>query len=302
MRTSHRAPSALCSGPMINDRHLDNPKSIKYYVKRYIQKMAPQLRNKVVVDVPAGNGVTSKLLLATGATCVPLDLFPEYFQASGMKCERADLTQSLPLSDQYADFIFCQEGIEHLPDQLKALKEFNRTLKKDGILVVTTPSYSNLKARMSYMLMESEYFNKIMPPNEIDSVWMADPKVSGEIYHGHIFLLGMQKLRVLGKLAGFKIKEIVFVRRNKTSMLLFPFLYPLILISSYLTYWKCLKRFKGSDKYLDAKKIYDELLQMNISPRVLLDEHMFVEFEKECELSEVAHGFSANFRAFNSLT
>ena len=85
------------------------------------------------------------------------------------------------------------------------------------------------------MLFESET-TKRMPPNEIDDIWMEDKSVSEEIYHGHIFLIGLQKLRILAKLAGFKIQEIKYVRLSKGSLFLFLLFYPLILISSYLRY------------------------------------------------------------------
>jgi hypothetical protein len=37
----------------------DNPKSIKYYVKRYLNQYPEAFKDKVVVDLPAGNVVTS---------------------------------------------------------------------------------------------------------------------------------------------------------------------------------------------------------------------------------------------------
>jgi len=70
--------------------------------------------------------------------------------------------------------------------------EFNRVLKMKGRLIITTPSISNLAAKLSYTLFEAEYFHKLMPPNEIDSVWLGD-KVNKKIYYGHIFLIGCKK-------------------------------------------------------------------------------------------------------------
>ena len=110
----------------------DNPKSIKFHIRKYLHNNQERLKNKIVLDLPAGNGITSKQLLDLGAVPCPYDLFPEYFQFPEMSCQRADVMQGIPLNDEFADFVVCQEGIEHFSDQYKVLKEFNRVLKKGG--------------------------------------------------------------------------------------------------------------------------------------------------------------------------
>jgi SAM-dependent methyltransferase len=49
-----------------------------------------------------------------------------------------DIT-NIPEPDSSYDVILCSEVFEHLPDPLKALSEFKRLLKSDGILIVTAP-------------------------------------------------------------------------------------------------------------------------------------------------------------------
>lgn len=267
------------------DRHILNPKSPKFHVKKFLDSISDQISGKTVIDVPAGNGVTSQMLLQHGARVEPFDLFPEYFMIPELECKRADIADKLPVPEKHADMLVCQEGIEHFSDQLKAFKEFNRVLKPGASLLVTTPSYSNLAAKLSYLLFESET-NKQMPPNEIDDIWMSDKSISAEIYHGHIFLLGLQKLRILGKLSGFKIKEIRYLRLSKGSLLLFPFLYPLILISSVLRYVRNMKAHDALPKKY-KEQVYREQLNINISPKNLLNHHIFVVFEKEKDSAEV---------------
>lgn len=261
------------------DAHIDNPKSIKYYVKRYLLRRKGDLAGKVVLDVPAGNGATAEILLEMGAKVEAFDLFPEYFMLEGIPCKRADIMEGIPVSADHADMVICQEGIEHFSDQAKTFKEFNRVLKTGGELLITTPSYSDLASKLNYLLFESETV-KHMPPNEIDDIWMSDKSISSEIYHGHIFLLGIQKLRVLAKLAGFKIKEIQFVRWSKGSIPLFILFYPLIFISSYWRYFKKMKAENGVPLPL-KKTVYSEQLRINLQPKHLLDKHIFIVFEKE---------------------
>jgi SAM-dependent methyltransferase len=265
----------------------DNPRSIKYHVKKYLINHQDRIRNKVVVDLPAGNGITTRIIKDLGGIPVAFDLFPEYFNVEGLVCSRANILDKIPMEAGTADFALCQEGMEHFTDQFKALKEFNRILKTGGSLIITTPNYSNLRARLSYFLSECERFNSIMPPNEIDSIWMNNQEVSEEIYFGHVFLIGIQKLRVLASLAGFKIRNIQFTRLKTTSLLLLIINYPFILLSNFINYRKNLKKDKGVDKDYQ-KRIYKEIFLLSINPRILVDGHLFVEFTKEQDATEVA--------------
>jgi len=254
-------------------------------VKQYLFQVKETLNNKVVVDIPAGNGATSEILQNLGANVKAFDLFPEYFQLAGTTCEYADVSDTIPLADQSADMLICQEGIEHFSDQLKVLKEFNRVLKTNQRLLITTPSYSNLSAKMSYLLFESESANQ-MPPNEINDIWMSDENDGHRLYHGHIFLLGVQKLRILGRLAGFKIKEVVYVRMSYSSLVLFPIFYPFILIRSQLVYHANLNKHKSIDT-AQKRAVYREQLRININPKTLLNKHTFIVFEKEKNVCDV---------------
>jgi len=283
---------------MIDD-NVNNPKSPKYYVKKYLDSHQGELRGKIVLDVPAGNGATTEILLENGARVEPFDLFPEYFMLKDIGCKRADIADKIPVTDNYADMLICQEGIEHFSDQLKAFKEFNRALKMQGTLLLTTPSASSLAARLSYLLFESETARQ-MPPNEIDDIWMSDKSVSSEIYHGHIFLIGLQKLRILAKLAGFKIKEVKYVRLSKGSLFLLPFFYPLILASSYFRYFRSLARHKDIPAAYKFG-VYREQLRMNLDPQNLVNKHTFIIFEKETELKDVDFRTAGGMKSFDKI-
>jgi len=284
----------------VDNNYTTNPKDIKFHVANYLRGIKTSLKGKAVIDVPAGSGVTSQLLLDSGAKVLAFDLFPEYFKLKDISCERADITQGIPAADAAADMLMCQEGIEHFSDQLQVFKEFNRVLKVGGDLVITTPSYSNLAAKFSYMMFESET-NSQMPPNEINDVWMDDQSVSSEIYHGHIFLIGLQKLRVLARLSGFKVKEIRYVRLSRGSLLLFPLFYPLILLRSWLTYYKQLRKLPNLPT-AKKKEVYKEQLLINIKPKHLLDKHTFIIFEKEKDVADVSFKLDEIIKPFHQHT
>lgn len=267
-------------------RYEDNPKSIKYYVKRYLTENRSSLKGKQIIDFPAGNGITSGIIRDIGAEPLAFDLFPEYFEIEDIECKRADIASGIPIEDARADMLICQEGIEHFSDQYSALKEFNRVLKPKGILLITTPNYSNLRSKLSYLLSESERFNSTMPPNEIDSVWMSQQDITSSIYFGHLFLIGIQKLRVLAKLSGFRIKKYHPTNIKSTSLLLFPLFYPFILLFNWLTYMKNMRKNKDISKRM-KKEVYDEIFKLSINPKILIGGNLMVEFVKEQEFSEV---------------
>lgn len=268
-----------------------NKKSIKYYVRNYILSKKESFLRKKILDFPAGNGITSRIIRENGGIPVALDLFPGNFDIPGIKCRKADISKGLPLKPRSVDHAICQEGIEHFADQLGALKELNRVMKPKGTLLITAPNYSNLKSRFSYLVNESENYNRQMPPNEIDSIWLSESK-KGELYFGHIFLIGFFRLRVLAKLAGFKLIRIHKTRTKTSSVLLFILFYPLIVLFSWLNYRKNLR---AGNKSSAALSLYKDLFRYSISPTILLDSHLMLEFVKENEHDEVAKSLSGVF-------
>ena len=249
------------------------------------------------MDFPAGNGTTSRILKEIGALPIPMDLFPEYFEIEGLSCVRASIKEGLPLEVKSADALICQEGIEHFSDQYEALKEFNRVLKINGILLVTTPNYSNIRAKLSYLLSESERFNSTMPPNELDSIWMSKQEIASDIYFGHIFLIGIQKLRVLAKLSGFRIKKYHFTTFKSTSILLLPFFYPFIFLSNWISYRKNLRKNEDFDNSV-KKVVYREIFSLAINPRILAGGNLMIEFEKEQDVENVPQMLKSKHKEF----
>ena len=276
-------------------------KDIKGFVEKVLTSQKDDLKDKVVIDIPAGSGHSTKILQNLGARVEPYDLFPAFFDVDGLECKEADLSKELPIKNNYADYILCQEGIEHMPNQLHMLRELNRILKRGGTLLLTTPSYSQLRSRISYFFSESEYFYKIMPPNEIDSIWFSNNNKNNDIYFGHIFFIGLQKIRVLARIAGFKIKKIHHLRINHTSFLLLLFFYPFIFLVNLFAYLRAMNKKEDIDKE-EKRKVYGEIFKLSIDPRILVDGHLFIEFEKENDSDETNQILHSKYKNFNIVT
>lgn len=253
------------------------PKDIKFYVQKWIESRKDSLAQKTVLDLPAGNGVSAQQLHNLGAKVLAGDLMPEFFRMPEIPCSYVDLSEDLPYPSQSVDFVLCQEGIEHLTDQFHALAEFARILKPQGTLLVTTPNYSNLRARLSYFLNESELMGKLMPPNEVDSVWYSSEQ-KGKVYFGHVNLIGIQRLRLFAKLAGLELVKVHPNRVNYTALMLFPFFYPFICVFTCMAYRR-MRRKQGTE----AAGRIRECFRLALNPRVLLENHLIVEFKKSAE-------------------
>lgn len=261
-------------------------KDIKFYVAKFLDERKNSFAGLSALDFPAGNGITSTQLHQNGAKVIAMDLFPEFFRDKNIECTKADLSKEIKLADKSLDWIICQEGIEHMPNQISIFSEFNRVLKNNGRLLITTPNYSNLRAKLSHLLNESEFYSKLMPPNEYDSVWHS--RDSNDIYWGHINLIGITKLRLFALVNGLRIVKVHGTRVNYTAFMLFLLFYPVIFLTSFFNY----RRFKRKKK----GKNLDDLFHFMISPTVLLCGHLMVEFEKTSDRQAVSYETdSANF-------
>lgn len=247
-------------------------------VERYLRSLG-DLTGKVAVDLPAGAGRMSRVLHEQGATVEPYDLFPEFFDVEGLNCRPADLSERLPIPNNHADYVLFQEGIEHLPDQLNALMEMSRILKPGGRLILTTPNVSNLRARLAFLLLESDLHNKL-PRNELDSVSYSSSD-SRRMYFGHLFLIGIQRLRALAILAGLHLRA---VHPNKVSMgsLLFAPLYPLMLLLTLVGFFSSGRQQHVRNRHEPAaiRHGLGQIARLNLHPTILFGKKLFVEFEK----------------------
>ena len=243
-------------------------RGIHKYVSRYVRQL-PDLTGKTVLDIPCGDGRTTQEFLAKGASVVSLDLFPEFMKVDGVSARFGDMSQRLPVDDASVDLVICQEGIEHLPNQLHILEEFNRVLRPGGEVLLTTPNYSHLRSRLSQFLFETDFWKR-MPPTELDSVWFANNDHS-QMYFGHLFLIGVQRLLTLSTLSGFELRENIRTDLGTTSILLGVF-YPLLWLSARLTARSYRKKLRAQS---DPAPVFQSRIELNTHFNTLFCKHIF---------------------------
>lgn len=269
---------------MTDSDKYETPKTgIHKYVRKHIKSL-PDLSGKSVLDIPCGNGRSSYEFKKMGADVISLDLFPEFMEYDELTANYADLSDPLPIESNTVDYILCQEGIEHLSNQLFALQEFNRVLKKGGTLLITTPNYSHARARLSRFFIESDYWKR-MPPTELDSIWFSEGN-KDKLYFGHVFLLGVQHLQTLLSFTGFKVTKRIKTDIGNTSVFLGLLMYPLFILISILSY----RSYRNKNSQVEQKKRHATLwerVKLNISPTTLFYKHIFWEIQKTTHLDKV---------------
>ena len=268
---------------MANEQDQFPSGGINRYVNEYIRNL-PDFDGKVVVDVPCGDGRASYEFIRKNATVKAFDLYPEFMKVEGLKADYADLTDGIPLEDNGADIVICQEGIEHVPDQVKTFREFNRILKKGGKLILTTPSMSHIRARLSWFFLETDFWRR-MPPTEIDSIWFSE-KNSDKIYYGHIFLLGVHQLTTLATLTGFKVEKRIKTDIGTTSLILGIPLYPFYVLVTLLSWLLYRNKNEHVPRSTRTRILWDRL-KLNLSPKTLFCKHLFWILKKNREYDEV---------------
>lgn len=111
-----------------------------------IEKLDPEKRKKIL-DVGCGDGFYLHLLLSlkNKNTLVGIDIDPNALSSAKknlkgrkIKLLRGDLTK-LPFKKNAFDAVLTSEVLEHVEDEVGALKEIRRVLKPKGVLVLSVP-------------------------------------------------------------------------------------------------------------------------------------------------------------------
>jgi ubiquinone/menaquinone biosynthesis C-methylase UbiE len=163
------------------------------YAKKFIQ-------GKKVLDVPSGEGYGTFELSKVAKSIHGIDISDiavkhanEKYKADNLKYSCTSMEKLSAFNDEEFDVVTCFEGIEHvsLEVQKLALKEFRRVLKKDGLLIISSPNkrvYSDL----------ANYNN----PYHFSEYYYDDMKKDLEGYYSHVVFLGQSNL-----VSSFLVKE-----------------------------------------------------------------------------------------------
>jgi len=118
----------------------------KEHIARYKFAQAYINENAICLDIACGSGYGSELLSQRAKKVIGVDInhnallyARDYHQHPNIEFRFGDLNQSLDFPDNYFDLIVSFETLEHIENQENALAEFNRILKTNGLLIISTP-------------------------------------------------------------------------------------------------------------------------------------------------------------------
>ena len=103
-----------------------------------------KVKGKKVLDAGCGSGIYSKILAKKGAKVFGLELSGEMLKLAKQHCSKENINfkqgsiDKLPYKKNSFDIVVASLVIHYLAKPERAFKEFNRVLKKDGILVFST--------------------------------------------------------------------------------------------------------------------------------------------------------------------
>jgi|GEM_PF-1751864 len=230
-----------------------------------------------ILDIGAGSGAFSFEMMKRGYDVIRCDLlfgitqkevkgYEQAFIKAGFKSPFVQANAiSIPFKDESFDGVLCADVLEHIPEEERALEEIRRVLKKDGILVTSTPAIGFHKGKFKGFfrsLYEKPFFKKL---DIWDELHLYPDRMMKEKGHLREYSLEMWKERC--ERYGFELEDYewqyklfgaFFVELSHTFKvfgtmkwyqgLIFLLLYPIVKIDALLP-------LKGTGIAIRARKI-----------------------------------------------
>lgn len=111
----------------------------------------PFVKGKVVLDLASGEGYGSNLIAECALSVTGVDISKEAILHASDKYKRDNLkflegsATAIPMRDHAVDVIVSFETLEHHDRHNEMMAEFIRVLKKEGILIISSPERDNYR-------------------------------------------------------------------------------------------------------------------------------------------------------------
>lgn len=155
-------------------------------------------KGKKVLDVGCYDGTYSHIFLKQKNEVHGLDIHPETVKLAiqnGILSKVGNAEEKLPFLDSEFDAIYAGEIIEHLYETDLFVSELHRILKKNGILVISTPNVVSLPRRFFHLFGKAPFF-------EASNSYANNAKAVG-----HIRFFDKKLLKSFVESKGFKMTE-----------------------------------------------------------------------------------------------
>lgn len=207
-----------CTGerflPWMDDKVI----SYEHY-HRYIFAL-PLVNGKNVIDLACGEGYGSQMLARMAKSVVGIDIDKETIAHANKKYKSDNLTfiqgsiLQIPFTEENKfDIVVCFEAIEHIENHKKMLSEVKRVLKKDGILIISTPDkrlYSDHDNYINPYHKKELYYEEF---RELLKLYFSHFKIFGQNVYGSSNIWDLSPLIVP------KVEEVIIDKHEDSIFL-----------------------------------------------------------------------------------
>ncbi len=172
-----------------------------------------------ILDLGAGHGALTQKLHEMGYNVSACDLFPENFEFSEVKCDKADITDKLPYPGDTFDIIIAVEVSEHIIDHEMFFSELSRILKPGGRLFLSTPNILSLKSRIRFLFRGFFYSFDPLEINNYDGLQ-------------HVASLTLDQYNYVAVKNGFTEADYEIDKRQGSSAGFLVLIYPFIWLNT----------------------------------------------------------------------
>lgn len=157
-----------------------------------------------VLDLGCGDGSFSQLLREQGNIVFGVDISSQAVVLAAKRgvnaCKVKVDSEPLPFKNNFFDFVFCGELIEHLYDPDFLLSEVKRVLKQGGLFVITTPNLASWFNRLVLLFGFQPYLSEVSLRYNVGKFRSNVPKTE---VSGHIRSFTLKSLLELLEIHGF---------------------------------------------------------------------------------------------------
>ncbi len=212
---SQRLKRAYLELEGINYNILHYQQHLNRYLKM-IDSVLPRFSTAKILDIGGGFCYLTKFFKLQGFEIFAIDFF--YGDIPQIRCERNGIpffclnveVDDLPFEKEFFDVIILGEVLEHFTySPLIPLKKIRNILKKDGMLLLTTPNVFRLIDLLK-IFSGYHFFSHLLSSYQEEPIWYKGKK----FYYRHNKLYTMKELRRLILQSGFRITSSGFLNEG----------------------------------------------------------------------------------------
>ena len=182
---------------------------LSYQIKKYTNK------NKIkVLDFGAGSGTNIRMLSHFGKVdAYEKDLETTIFLKKRFKNTTTNIINKPFSKNQKYDLILAADVIEHIKNDKIIIKNLNKILKKDGLLIITVPAYNFLFSKKDETLKHFRRYNQV----SLKRLFNKDYKKIKISYYNFFLFIPISILIIIFKIVNYQFIDDVETKPNSVA-------------------------------------------------------------------------------------